>query len=162
MYFFHGLESGPQGSKYRSLRARFPDIISPDFQGIDDIEQRLAIAARQTEGQVDQVIVGSSFGGLCAALLADRYPERVRALVLLAPALNHPIARGLKVPGNTVILHGTPDEVIPVQVSRCWAAERGLELIEVDDNHRLSASHGLMVELAARAGDVPSALRERL
>lgn len=156
MYFFHGLESGPHGSKYQSLKARFPDIRSPDFEGIVDIHERLAIAARQTEGQSRLVIIGSSFGGLCAALLADRYPERVRALVLLAPALNHPIAGDLKVPDSTVILHGTPDEVIPVQASRSWAAERGLELIEVDDNHRLSASHPLIVELAQRAMRTPA------
>lgn len=63
LYFFHGLESGPHGQKYHLLKNEFPELESPDFQGMD-LEQRLVKAEELTRGQHGLVLVGSSFGGL--------------------------------------------------------------------------------------------------
>jgi len=40
--FLHGLESGPHGSKFHTLRTVFPDLIAPDTEGIFDPDERLA------------------------------------------------------------------------------------------------------------------------
>lgn len=46
-----------------------------------------------------------------------------------------------EVPCPTVIVHGTRDEVVPVQGSRAYAAARPhVRLVEVDDDHGLVAS----------------------
>ncbi len=46
----------------------------------------------------------------------------------------------------TVIVHGTRDEVVPVESSRTYARGREVTLVEVDDDHGLTGS----VELIAR------------
>ncbi len=41
----------------------------------------------------------------------------------------------------TLILHGTKDDVVPIEVSRAYARERpNVRLVEVDDDHRLHDS----------------------
>ena len=119
IYFFHGLESGPHGTKYNRLSEAF-EVTSPDFQDMD-IWERLEKAERETEGMTDLVVVGSSFGGLLAALLYSRHPDRFRGYVLMAPALYRDAVK-----------------------EKC--AEHGVEVTEVDDDHRLHGSLERMVE----------------
>lgn len=61
-----------------------------------------ALAALDRHGIERAVVVGLSFGGAVAAWLAARHPERVAALVLVAPAANEaallPIDRVLALP----------------------------------------------------------------
>lgn len=47
-----------------------------------------------------------------------------------------------EVPCETLIIHGTRDETVPVSLSREYAATRPfVRLLEVDDDHALGASH---------------------
>lgn len=58
---------------------------------------------------------------------------------LLDDAEKHPSAPAPSCP--TLIVHGVRDEVVPVEVSRRYAAAHvGVRLIEVDDEHRLLAT----------------------
>lgn len=145
--FLHGLESGPQGSKYRALAAAFENVTAPDCEGVFDMEERLQIIIQHL-GDEPALLVGSSFGGLAACLVHGRRPDLVLGAVLCAPALHRPEAEelmgGLDVP--SVIIHGTQDTVVPIQASRAYAEAYGLPLIEVSDNHRLSESAGLMID----------------
>lgn len=148
LFFFHGLESGPHGSKYHALHDAFGAVTSPDFQGMD-IHARLAHATRATEGLTDLVVVGSSFGGLLACLLFNAHPERVRGLVLMAPALHLDAASAIeRMPstGHAHIIHGIDDDVVPLEavVRRC--ARHGHPVTVVEDDHRLGASRDLMVD----------------
>ncbi len=95
------------------------------------------------------VIVGSSYGGitaLCAAIRATESGHPITGLVLCAPALgrSEPPADSMRLypPVPTVIIHGTGDDVVPIEVSRAFAAVHpdGVRLIEVDDDHRLAGS----------------------
>lgn len=148
LMFFHGLESGPHGNKYKALKERFPDIVSPDFRGMRKVEERMAHAEKVTEGMKDLVIVGSSFGGLCAALLAHRHPDRVAGYVLCAPALHWEAAKEIvNVPAHGVLVHGVGDDVVPFGFSDAFHAKHGFPLFPVEDGHRLSNSRDLIVKL---------------
>lgn len=145
IYFFHGLESAPIGTKSLRLKESF-EVATPDFQGMD-IWERLEKAERETEGMSDLVVVGSSFGGLLAALLYSRHPERFRGYVLMAPALYREAADEVeRMPENAVVIHGIHDDVVPIDAVRQKCAEHGVEVTEVDDDHRLHGSLELMVE----------------
>ncbi len=145
VHFFHGRESTPHGTKYRRLSESL-DVVSPDFQNMD-IWERVEKAERLTEGMTDLVIVGSSYGGLLTALLYSRHPERFRGYVLMAPALHLDAAEQVEhMPDNAVVIHGVNDEIVPVDAVREKCAQFGVEVTEVDDNHRLHESLVLMVE----------------
>ena len=150
-FFFHGLESGPWGSKARDLAHVYPDLESPDFSSIRStaqVEERFAIAEEATRGREGLVIVGSSFGGLIASLLATRYPERVAGLVLCAPALHLPEAHlcGFECPA--IIIHGRWDDIVPHSVSAQAARAEQVMLISVNDGHRLAESGGVILAAA--------------
>lgn len=56
-----------------------------------------------------------------------------------------------EVPCETLVIHGTRDEVVPVEGSRRYAAERDrVELLEVDDDHSLGASVDRIAEEVIR------------
>lgn len=155
LVFLHGLESGPHGGKFQALQQLDPGVIAPDFEGVYDLTARIAIAERELASYDRLVLVGSSFGGLLAALYADRYPDRVAACVLCAPALMDDrwpeVAAIAHVPAFTVLLHARQDDIVDIAWSRSFAARHGLRLVEVDDDHRLSDSRPLLVQLAAEA-----------
>lgn len=143
IFFFHGLESGPHGSKYRALSEHF-EVESPDFQGMD-IDERLEKALGLTAEMTDLIIVGSSFGGLLAALLYARAPGRIFGYVLAAPALTR-AADLSAMPSNAVVVHGVHDDVVPLEPVKAICARHGVDLIEVDDGHRLADSIDLLIE----------------
>ncbi len=145
VYFFHGLESGPVGTKSTRLDEHF-EVVSPDFRDMD-IWERLEKAEELTEDADDLVVVGSSYGGLLAALLYSRHPQRFRGYVLMAPALYLEAADEIeRMPPDAVVIHGVHDEVVPIDTVRDVCARFGVEIEEVDDNHRLHASLDRMVQ----------------
>jgi pimeloyl-ACP methyl ester carboxylesterase len=151
LIFAHGLESGPIGRKSQAIIDAGYDVVAPDCRG-RDLAQRIeilgdAIARESTP----PLLVGSSFGGiagLCAAIVADARDHRVHAILLCAPALVLPApVASLRPPAPTEIVHGTRDDVIPIEHSRAFAREHAVVLHEVDDDHRLAGA-GLSVILA--------------
>ena len=84
--FLHGLESSSRGTKSCYFHDRFPDIIIPDFQG--SLEQRMQDLRQHLKGSSDIRIIGSSFGGLMAAIYAMENEDCVKEIILLAPALH--------------------------------------------------------------------------
>jgi uncharacterized protein len=56
-----------------------------------------------------------------------------------------------EVPCPTLIIHGRQDEVVPIETSRAYAAERAhVEIRELDDTHSLAGSHAILVEEVLR------------
>ena len=156
LVFLHGLESGPQGSKYQALQELDTEMIAPNCQGINDIAERLQIIEDSLEGVERMVLVGSSFGGLAALLFAqgEHRRDRIAGCLLCAPAI--PLAAPETIPWippNTVVLHGTDDDVIPHHFSRAFCEERGVRLVTVEDDHRLADSRELMVDLVRELMD---------
>ncbi len=140
LIFIHGLESSGQGFKGAMLRSLFPEILTPDFT--DSLDRRMAQLEPILAGRSSWVMIGSSFGGLMAALFACQQPGQVKKLILLAPALIHPDFAA-KPPGPisvpTVIYHGQQDTVVPLEPVQALAEQTFLNLTfhPVDDDHRL-------------------------
>jgi pimeloyl-ACP methyl ester carboxylesterase len=129
-----------QGVKATLLRGLFPGMLTPDFSG--SLDERMAQLETLLAGKKDLQIIGSSLGGLMAALFATSQPERVAKLVLMAPALiwpdfaqNPPDA--VSIP--TVIYHGSQDDLIPLAQVKQLAEKVFLNLTfrVVDDDHGL-------------------------
>jgi pimeloyl-ACP methyl ester carboxylesterase len=138
--FIHGLESTSQGTKGLYFRERFPEMIIEDYEG--PLEQRMLKLEKTLSGLNNLILVGSSFGGLMAALYGCTYPERVLRLILLAPALNLPdfqpcLSKTVEMP--VFVYHGAADDVVPPLVVKgiCTKVFINLKHHLVEDDHSL-------------------------
>ena len=147
LIFIHGLMGSSQGVKATLLRARYPEMLTPDFPG--SLEDRLDRLGSLLAGDSGWTVVGSSLGGLMGAIFTTRHPDQVRKLVLFAPALVWPdFAQNLPDPVDvpTVVYHGTQDDLIPLDAVRPLAEQvfRQLTFHVVEDDHGLFKTvHGL-------------------
>ncbi|MCT7982408.1 esterase [Laspinema sp. A4] len=101
--YLHGFASGPNSFKANYLRDRFAELAIPlkipnlnqgDFSHLTLTRQLEQVAREFPLEPATVPLIGSSFGGLTSAWLAQRY-HQVDRLVLLAPAfefLSHWIA----------------------------------------------------------------------
>lgn len=94
-FYLHGFASSPRSTKARQLRDRFqslhlsleiPDFNQNDFQHLTLTRQIEQVKILFSEEPV--TLIGSSFGGLTAAWIAQQC-EQVDRIVLLAPAFNY-------------------------------------------------------------------------
>lgn len=138
--FIHGLESSSHGTKGVFFRMGYPDMIVEDYPGtLDERMERLngILAERQ-----NIILVGSSYGGLMAAIYACEHADRVSKVILLAPALHLEEFRpyhGKKLDIPAVVFHGTDDDVVPLQAVRDIAEGIFTDITYhiVDDDHPL-------------------------
>jgi pimeloyl-ACP methyl ester carboxylesterase len=157
--FLHGSDSSSKSGKAMQFAQLFVGMKTPDFTGsFDERMSQLYKVLGKTKGWT---IIGSSYGGLMAAVFASENPSQVRKLVLLAPAIlkdkhgiyidpvvDKPLRGSWKnlqtilVP--TVIVHGVQDDVVPLEPVRQIAEElfSDVEFIVVDDGHRLQKAFG--------------------
>jgi len=139
--YLHGLESTSQSEKARRFAEKFPGMVTPDFTG--SFEERMKQLKPILGRKKNWTIIGSSFGGLMGTFFTCQHPTQVRKLILLAPALlrDHfaPYLNLDPVPVPTVIVHGTADDVVPLEPVRKIAEKlfTNLKYIVVDDGHRL-------------------------
>ena len=145
--FIHGLESSSQGTKGVFFRERYPDMIIEDFGG--PLEERMTKLNRLLAGRDDLILVGSSFGGLMAAIYACEHESQVLKVVLLAPALHLPdflrfTGKRVKVP--VTLFHGKNDDVVPPGPVKALAEQvfENLDYHLVDDDHSLHVTFPMM------------------
>jgi len=138
--FIHGLDSSSRGTKGCFFRERYPEMLLEDYSG--PLSERMTKLERNLAGKRNLIIVGSSYGGLMAALFACRDETRVRRLILLAPALGHAdfsvySLRPLQIP--VTLYHGRFDAVVLPEPTRLIAAGLfgNLEHHIVEDDHDL-------------------------
>jgi len=198
--YVHGLSSSPQSKKglvmADGLASRGhvllrPDMNLPSFEQLTLTAQVEALERLAAELCGPLTLVGSSLGGLVSLIFASRHPDRVRRLLLIAPAFKvvghrlasmagttlsewqrqghiemvhyadnrmHRLGYQLVQDANgfdfeslspampTLIVHGTQDEVIPVDTVRAWAARRnGVRLVELPGgDHSLQTCFDLL------------------
>jgi pimeloyl-ACP methyl ester carboxylesterase len=109
--YLHGFASSIHSGKAAFLRERLrergldlvtPDLNLPDFSTLTVtrmLEQTHALLAQSKE---PATLIGSSLGGFVAVNAAVKWPDRVKGLVLMAPALDFSEA-SLSGPGGTKI-----------------------------------------------------------
>lgn len=141
LVYLHGLESDSHSGKARQFREWFPGMLTPDFKG--SFEERMTQLEPILADGSDWTIIGSSFGGLMGTVYTLDHATRVRKLILLAPALTLPPLASrsdlepVSVP--TILIHGTRDEVVPLEPVRAIAQGLFMNLTYhvVEDDHRL-------------------------
>ena len=147
MVFIHGLESTAQGTKGQFFRQNFPEMIIEDYTG--NFAERMKKLSGALTGKKELILVGSSYGGLMAAQFTIQHEERVKKLILLAPALNLPefspnASHPLYLP--VIIYHGTNDNIVDPYIVKGIAGRifLNLEHYLVDDDHSLHNTFAIL------------------
>jgi uncharacterized protein len=97
VFYLHGFASSAASTKASYFEARLrehgipletPDLNEPDFSTltISRMVEQVTAAVDRLPKATSVVLVGSSLGGLVAVHVAQRRPDRVMRLILLAPA----------------------------------------------------------------------------
>lgn len=156
--FIHGLDSSSRGTKGSYFRARYPGMFMEDYSG--PLGERMAQLEKGLLGAQDLILVGSSYGGLMAALFACNNEARVRRLVLLAPALGLAdfapfVGRPLQIPVS--LYHGLSDVVVlpgpTLRIARRLFGSLDHHLVDDDHNlHRVfpTLDWGALLELPGK------------
>lgn len=142
IFFLHGLESSGNGTKGQYFSKHFPDVQRPDFNG--NLEARLTQLKELCADERELIFVGSSYGGLMGTCFASQQQEKVKRLILLAPALNFesysPPVQPLNIP--TLVVIGRHDDVTPIDpvVSLAEKSFSKLKVWVCEDDHMLHSS----------------------
>lgn len=146
VYFSHGQESGPWGSKIKSMAATVEKlgcrVESIDYRGIADPTERVDKLVAECQGVNEPlVLVGSSMGGHVATAAAAKVGAI--GIFVLAPAYYVPGYETLTPPAPNVpitIVHGWSDDVVPVENSIRFAKGCKASLHILEGDHRLTAN----------------------
>jgi len=139
--FIHGSLGSSRGTKASFFRERYPDMIIGDFRGT--LSERMEALTGILANKTSLILVGSSFGGVMAAIYGLNNEESVKKLILLAPALSfHEFEPYLEQTSEVpvIIYHGTNDLVVslgPVY-ENARKVFKNLTFNRVDDDHVLS------------------------
>jgi alpha-beta hydrolase superfamily lysophospholipase len=156
VYFSHGQESGPWGTKIKSMAATVEQLgcraESVDYRGIADPTDRVnKLIAESSTVEDPLVLVGSSMGGhVATAAAAD---VGAIGIFVLAPAYYMPGYESLTPPAPDMpitIVHGWNDDVVPVENSIRFAKECNASLHILDADHRLTDSIDAINHLLTR------------
>ena len=118
-------------------------MILEDFAGT--FSQRMEKLEGLLAGKKPLILVGSSYGGLMAAVYACLHEERVAKLILLAPALHvepYQPYRNKRLHIPITIYHGLQDDVVPLEAIRPIAEQLypNHRFYAVEDDHSLHAT----------------------
>jgi len=134
--YLHGFASSPQSAKAVYLRDRFAakqiNLVIPDLNQDDFTQLTLTRQLQQVAAELPQqeavTLIGSSFGGLTAAWLAEKHPQ-VQRLILLAPAF-------------AFVSHWLPQ--LGVEKIQQWQTERYLMVYHYGEKRSLPLSYDFM------------------
>jgi pimeloyl-ACP methyl ester carboxylesterase len=144
VYFSHGKESGPWGSKIKRLANIAKEhgyrVDSIDYSDILDPDLRVERLIKILEAEEDFVLVGSSMGGYVSLVAAEQV--NANGMFLLAPALFMEGYKTQQYSNNTdiEIIHGWSDDVIPPENSIKFANQVDCSLHLISGDHRLNSS----------------------
>nr|VFJ43621.1 MAG: Predicted esterase of the alpha/beta hydrolase fold [Candidatus Kentron sp. DK]VFJ45728.1 MAG: Predicted esterase of the alpha/beta hydrolase fold [Candidatus Kentron sp. DK] len=143
VYFAHGQESGPWGTKIQYLaeiaKEKGFQVESPDYTHLPDPDHRVRqLIAQVHRGKGKLVLVGSSAGGYVSAVASASIEPH--GLFLLAPAVSlrgfgaqnpQPSAR------RRWIVQGWNDDVVSPQSVIAFARQHKMQLHLLNGDHRL-------------------------
>jgi predicted alpha/beta-hydrolase family hydrolase len=156
VYFSHGKESGPWGTKITRLAAIAGqldcEVDSIDYTDTMDPElrvERLLTALGKETGSF--VLAGSSMGGYVSLVASESVDAE--GVFLMAPALYCPgfkMQRYHSKSPHIEIVHGWSDDIIPADHSIRYARDTGCTLHLIDEDHSLNGSLELVASLFER------------
>lgn len=117
---------------YRSVRFNFRGVGASHGHwdhGAGEIEDALAVIKAWREPALPLALGGFSFGAYVASHACARLAEvePIERLVLVGPATSgFDVA---KVPGDTLVIHGEADDVVPLQATLDWARPQSLPVV---------------------------------
>jgi len=153
VYFSHGRESGPWGTKIKRLAAiaaelecdvesiDYTDTLDPDLR-----VERLLSVLKQEHGSF--VLVGSSMGGYVSLVASESVDTR--SVFLMAPALYIPSFKQQQYHSRSrhiEIVHGWSDEVIIAEHSIKYAREADCTLHLINADHSLNGAIEVVASL---------------
>jgi len=146
IYFSHGKESGPWGSKIQRLASIASEhgceVESVDYTDLEDPDVRVARLLEALKGEPDSfILVGSSMGGYVSLVASSAV--KAQGVFLLAPALYIPDYKHQKYTStseNIEVVHGWSDDIIPPEHSIKFAKETDCTLHLISGDHRLNKS----------------------
>lgn len=143
VYFAHGKESGPWGTKIQHLSSVAKnhgfEVESPDYSFTMDQEERVEVLLSLNPEADILVLVGSSMGGYVSAVASQNI--KPDGLFLMAPAFYVPdYAHQSPKPyaRYAVIMHGRDDDIVPVNHSQRYAGDHDVDLRILQSGHRLT------------------------
>lgn len=150
VYFSHGKESGPKGTKILAMTKVAKKLgfktFSIDYRGIESPEERVSkLISEITLTNTPVILVGSSMGSYVSIVASNTI--KPDGLFLLAPAVYLKGYDSVELIPNakkTFVLHGWNDEVVPYQNAIKFAEKFKTDLYLCDDDHRLSGSTELL------------------
>ncbi len=133
---------------YTALRMNFRGVGRSEGlhdNGIGETEDMLAVAdyARNEFGNLPIVLAGFSFGAYVQSRVAQRIEHQ--RLVLIAPAVDR-FEVGA-VTGDTLVIHGDEDDVVPLSATLKWARAQKLPVVVLPGAGHFF--HGYLIELQA-------------
>ncbi len=144
VYFAHGKESGPQGTKIQHLSKVAKNMgfefESPDYSFTQDEQERIDMLLALAPQADNLVLVGSSMGAYVSTVASEVL--KPKGLFLMAPAFFVPeYAKQSPKPHavSTMIVHGRDDTIVPMSHSQKYAEEHNVELRIFDSDHRLTS-----------------------
>ncbi len=139
--YLHGFASSPSSAKAQYLRDRFttlnlslniPDLNQGDFSHLTISRQLQQVTAQFPPKSQSVTLLGSSLGGLTAALLAEQNFQ-VEKLVLLAPAFQF-------------LAHWLP-KLGDAELQR-WKTEKYLPIYHYGEGQKLPLNYNFIVDAA--------------
>jgi len=145
VYFSHGKESGPWGSKIKRLaniaKAHGYSVDSIDYSDTLDPDLRVDRLIKVLKNAKEEcVLVGSSMGGYVSLVASEQV--HVKGMFLLAPALfmNGYKKQTYNHQTSLEIVHGWSDDIIPPENSIKFAKSSDCSLHLISGDHRLNSS----------------------
>jgi alpha/beta superfamily hydrolase len=150
VYFSHGQESGPWGTKISRLAPKASGlgfaVESVDYTGIADPDRRVEKLLASGAANIDRlVLVGSSMGGYVATVASEQL--RPTGLFLMAPAFyldGFRVQDPLPYARLSVVVHAWEDDVVPAENSVRFARQHQAELHLIHGDHGLNTRIGLI------------------
>jgi uncharacterized protein len=142
--YLHGFASSPQSTKAIALKHYFQSLHLPltildlnqgDFTHLTLSRQIQQVQAALPSERMPVTLIGSSFGGLTAAWVAQQQPQ-IHQVVLLAPAFEF-------------LTHWLP-KLGASQVNR-WQTEQSLEVYHYGEQRMLPLSYNFVTDAAQYA-----------
>lgn len=153
----HPLQGGARENKVVTTIARAcvqhgMVAVRPNFRGVGlsegefdksvgETRDMLALVAQVREqhpelAQAPWVLAGFSFGTAVAAQTYAALAEQgdaplPSALMLMGPAVNRFQSHEVQVPGDTLMVHGEQDEVVPLSEAMDWARPRSIPVVVI-------------------------------